>query len=378
MNNTELMSNKLLKYQEKYANNIFNNKPVTFLNFKIKSIKRRLTKSITASNLGSEIHKLNCLFETIDNDRTLRKYSSIFNKNRSLFSLSLYLKRRDKISTHYGYSNFNEALTAKLKLMFGNSFNFIDFCKNIVNICTRKIKSLPSNDKLVFFVDETELTNYLEKISPRLNKFYNCIKQNNRIFPNYTTFGALTIHFPISNKDYIMINDVHSNTDYLLHELGHIIYNKLKCNNPTLLLRYDLCDEIISSAIQYLYLNLGVSLDKKFLNIYREFLSRVQILALNIFFQLKIGYKNKLTNKSVNDLWHSLTHLLGIQVETTRPFSFDNYFNLNMSLAETTKYFIGKSIPILLEQQNCLSYDFITNFLTKACIANNLDFINKI
>lgn len=369
------MKRRLLEYQEKYANSILYDNGNFLIDSKVKNIKSKISKALIKSKQCSDMDRINWLFDEIENDTVLARIAKKYDRIKSINILQKYLKKQNMICKKFGYETIKDAVVAKLKKIFGENFDFLSFCKKIIDNC---YKSYEENDQVKdgsYRLKSKQLIDYLTEIDIKLKDFYYQMNVDGLILDkNPTEFGALTLHFPVSKKDLILIEDLDCNTDYLLHELGHVLYNRIKRSNIDKEVCYDLCDEIVSSALEYLYLSFGKNYDKIFTPIYNDFITRTQILTINSLFLMEICGIKEMDNIIVNETWQSILSKLNIHINSKKNVSFNNCFKLTTSFPETLKYLMGKGIAILLSRNNKLSYQFLSDSLTKMCLTNNLDF----
>lgn len=380
MNETIALMRNLLKCQEQYANKILCNKVHCFLNLKMKRLKNRISKStIKSKQFDNENERIDWLFNEIDNDVTLEKICKSFNKTMSLSVLQRYFMRQNIISKKYGYESFNEVIILRLKGIFGKNFDHISFSKAVVEECVKRNRECYLYNKTNDVINEENLVANLDRIDVKLKNLYIKMKNDKLIVDkNFTSFGALTLHFPITKKNIILIENLSQNTDYFVHELGHVVYNKTKNDDLRKVVCYDPCDEIVSSALEYLYICNEVKFNKNLINTYKEFLARTQILAINFVFLIEIGKIKNFTPENINKLWEATLDMLGVCIKTKSDLTFDNYFRLNMNVLEKIKYFIGKGVSILLKRKSKLTFNYISDNLAKSCVKNKLDFIEKL
>lgn len=309
-----------------------------FSQLKMRLIKRRILKYLDSDT--TEKLKLDKLLNKIDNNRNLKKLANIYNKKKSVESLQAYISYKNKLSTRFGFNNFQEIIIKKISLY---SHSRMDIDKVEFQIKELKISNLKRNYNVDF--NSVDIENLLSFDKMVVDTYKNLEKNGYILENSYLTCGALSSYMPHSKKGIIILKDKKNNDfDFIAHEIGHLLeYSFLDDKNLLFnILLVKPMKEFYSSLceIRALESNKNIPEVTKLIN---EFHIQIKVLYIKIKFEeFLYTNQNKLTELKLNKKWKELTKNFFYEKGDDENFKWNLNYNISINSFDKWMYFLGK------------------------------------
>lgn len=309
-----------------------------FSQLKMRLIKRRILKYL--DNDTTEKLMLDKLLNKIDNNRNLKKLANIYNKKKSVESLQAYISYKNKLSTRFGFNNFQEVIIKKISLY---SHSRMDIDKMEFQIKELKISNFQRNYNVGFnSVDIEDLLSFDKMV---IDTYKNLEKNGYILEDSRLTCGALSLYMPHSKKGIIILKDKNNNDfDFIAHEIGHLLeYSFLDDKNMLFnILLVQPMKEFYSSLceIRALESNKNIPEVTKLIN---EFYIQIKVLYIKIKFEEYLyTTQNKLNELNLNEKWKELTKKFFYEKSNDENFKWNLNYNISMDSFDKWMYFLGK------------------------------------
>lgn len=288
------------------------------------------------------VKRITCddILNKIDNNRKLKKLAKVYNGEKTIESLQMYISYKNKLAKRFGFNNFQEILEKKLQLYSYSQMNLEKIEQEI-----KKIKILENKDCCNFDLESTDLKKLLA-FEPMVLNLYKDLEQGDCILEDESlTYGALSIYMPMSKKGIILLrNKKTSDFDFIAHELGHLL-EYLSSNDRILLhsiLLVKPTKEFYASFCEVM--SLKANKDSRYAErLLNEFFIQIKVLYLKIKFEeFLYTTRQGLTELNLKGKWDELIEKFFQKINFKREFKWNSVYNISEYSFDKWMYFLGK------------------------------------